>query len=410
MVNQNPLVGPGETAQDVWDYLEFSGYHLTREQLIRIHQRRVLKEPFLSPNSWRDPRTMYDAGTAERILKIAQLKAKSKHLDELAWRLWWDGVEVDPTLVRDYLTKIAKRWDERLSEFRRAAAQAAEEVELQGERDVLDEVFFKHLKAAPSVSSLRKRLGKGSDIYVEFAGLLIDLLRGDFTILGQPNLELFDVSGEAYMSDDHDPYFLWAGRTALQAMQRDAKLPYAQLVESLNNNQIENARPVALLFTRIIGSFGEIMHDGFGGTSRDRDTVGNSLVALSESPEEQVLSLLLTSSFLKDERIRASLPQSDGLIVNAPAVSYEDYRRLRYLAKEIPGLDHLISPSRMREAFDSPEGAERWRENFEEFRLEHFQEFEVAMAARPDLFGLRWPDDEEFEEITVKEVKSKKKN
>jgi hypothetical protein len=64
----------------------------------------------------------------------------------------------------------------------------------------------------------------------------------------------------------------------------------------------------------------------------------------------------------------------------------------------------------MREAFDSPEGAERWRESFEEFRLEHFQEFEVAMAARPDLFGLRWPDDEEFEEITVKEVKSKKKN
>jgi hypothetical protein len=193
-------------------------------------------------------------------------------------------------------------------------------------------------------------------------------------------------------------------------MQRDAKLPYAQLVESLNNNQIENARPVALLFTRIIGSFGEIMHDGFGGTSRDRDTVGNSLVALAENPEEQVLSLLLTSSFLKDERIRASLPQSDGLVINSPAVSYEDYLRLRYLAREIPGLADLISPSRMREAFDTPEGAERWRESFEEFRLMHFQEFEEAMAARPDLFGLRWPPDEEFEENKVKEVKSKKKN
>jgi hypothetical protein len=400
-------VGPGETAQDVWDYLEFSGYHLTREQLIRIHQRRVLKEPFLSPNSWRDPRTMYDAGTAERILKIAQLKAKSKHLDELAWRLWWDGVEVDPTLVRDFLTKVAKRWDERLSEFRRAAAEAAEGVELQVERDVLDEVFFKHLKSAPSVSSLRKRLGKGSDIYVEFTGLLIDLLRGDFSILNETSIELFEVHDN---DADRARGYSWAGRTALQAMQRDAKLPYAQLVESLNNNQIENARPVAQLFTRIIGSFGEIMHDGFGGTSRDRDTVGNSLVALSESPEEQVLSLLLTSSFLKDEKIRASLPQSEGLVINAPAVSYEDFLRLRYLASEIAGLEHLISRSRMREAFDSPEGAERWRESFEEFRVEHFKEFEVAMAARPDLFGLRWPEDEEFEENNVKEVKSKKKN
>jgi hypothetical protein len=409
-VNQNPLVGPGETAHDVWDYLEFSGYHLTREQLIRIHQRRVLKEPFLSPNSWRDPRTTYDPGTAERILKIAQLKAKSKHLDELAWRLWWDGIEVDPTLVRDYLTKIAKRWDERLSEFRRAAAEAAEGVELQGERDVLDEVFFKHLKPTHSVTSLRKRLGKGSDIYVEFAGLLIDLLRGDFSILAESPLTLFEIPDHEFGDENRDDGTLWAGRSALQAMQRDAKLPYAQLVESLSNNQIEKARPVALLFTRIIGSFGEIMHDGFGGTSRDRDTVGNSLVALSESPEEQVLSLLLTSSFLKDDRIRASLPHADGLVINAPAVSYEDHLRLRYLAGEIPGLADLISPSRMRVAFDSPEGAERWRESFEEFRLEHSQEFEEAMAARPDLFGLRWREDGEFEENIQKEVKSKKKN
>jgi hypothetical protein len=410
VVNQNPLVAPGETAQDVWDYLEFAGFHLTREQLIRIHQRRVLREPFLSPSSWRDPRTTYEPGTAERILKIAQLKAKSKHLDELAWRLWWDGVEVDPTLVRDYLTKMAKRWDERLSEFRKAAAEAAVENELQGERDVLDEVFFKHLKPAPSVSSLRKRLGKGSDIYVEFAGLLIDLLRGDFSVLGQQRVELFALGDDAADDADASSDFLWAGRTALQAMQSDAKLPYAQLVGLLDEEQIDDARPVARLFTRIIASFGEIMHDGFGGTSRDRDTVGNSLVALSESPEEQVLSLLLTSSFLKDVRIRASLPHSDGVVVNSPAVSYEDYLRLRYLAKEIPGLEDLVTPKRMREAFDSPDGAERWRASFEEFRLEHFEEFEEAMAARPDLFGLRWREDEEFEEIVIEEVNSKKKN
>jgi hypothetical protein len=32
------------------------------------------------------------------------------------------------------------------------------------------------------------------------------------------------------------------------------------------------------------------------------------------------------------------------------------------------------------------------------------------MAARPDLFGLRWREDEEFEEIIIEEVNSKKKN
>jgi hypothetical protein len=410
-VNQFPVEGLRETAQDVWDYLEFAGFHLTREQLIRIHQRRIMNEPFLSPSSWRDPRTTYAPGTAERMLRMAQLKVKSKHLDELAWRLWWEGAQVEPEIVRDYLVKIAKRWDERLSEFRKAAAEAAEEEELQGERDVLDEVFFKHLKPSPSTSSLRKRLGKGSDIYVEFAGLMIDLLRGDFSILGETNIDLFERviktrTGEDLETDN----FRWAGRTALEAMQHDAKLPYAQLVGLLNERQINDARPIALLFTRIIANIGEIVHDGSADASKDRDSVGNNLVALAENPEEQVLSVLLTSSFLKDDRIRTSLPLVEGVVTHSPAISYEDYLRLRYLAKEVPGMEDLVSPSRMREAFDSPEGAEAWRASFEEFRQEHLQEFETAMADRPDLFGIRWREREVLEEIDEEEVNSKKKN
>jgi hypothetical protein len=152
------------------------------------------------------------------------------------------------------------------------------------------------------------------------------------------------------------------------------------------------------------------MHDGFGDVTRDRDMVGNSLVALAKSPQEQVLSLLLTSSFLKDKRLHANLAHLSGLVEHSPAISYVDYLRLRYLAKEIPGMEDLVSPARMRDAFDSPHGAERWRASFEEFRLDHLREFEEAMAARPDLFALEWPDDREFTEIPIEEVNSKKKN
>jgi hypothetical protein len=392
----------------VWDYLEFAGFHLTREQLVRIHQRRIMNEPFLNPSSWRDPRTTYAPGTAQRMLRMAQLKVKSKHLDELAWRLWWEGADIEPEIVRSYISKMAKRWDERLSEFRHAAVGTAQDEGLKGERDVLDDVFFKHLKPAPSMTSLRKRLGQGSDIYVEFAALLIDLLRGDFTVLGERGVDLFGRSDEDYdvAPDDHRG----AGRMALEAMQSDAALPYARLVQSLNGRQIENARPVALHFTRIIASIGEIMHDGADEVTRDRGTVGNSLVALAESPEEQVLSLLLTSSFLKDDRIQASLSHLNGMVTHSPAISYEDYLRLRYLAKEVPGMEDLVTPTRMRDAFDSPQGAERWRASFEEFRLAHLAEFEEAMAARPDLFALKWPGDEDYLEIMIEEVNSKKKN
>jgi hypothetical protein len=402
-VSRSAESGPQETARDVWDYLKFAGFELTRDQLVRLHQRHLINEPFLNPDGWRDPKTTFPTGTAERMLRIAQLKSKTKHLDELAWRLWWEGSIVDPGLVRGYVTKVAQRWDDRLNELRNA--DAASTVEEAGERDVLDEVFFQHLKLAPSMATLRKRLGRGSDIYVEFAGLLIDLLGGEFSILRQPEADLFARPA----GDPSANQYRWSGSSVLNAMNGNSTKPYVEVVASLTDQQIGRARPVALLFTRVITGIGEIVHEGFAGTGRSRDTAGKSLIVLSENPEEQVLFLLLTSSFLQDDHIRANLPDFEKLVVNSPVVSYQDYLRLRYLAREVPGLDELVSPARMREAFDSPEGAEQWRASFDQFRLEHLQEIDDAIAERPDLFGVRLPPDEESDEDREKVVDSKKK-
>jgi hypothetical protein len=406
-VSRNGDAGPQETARDVWDYLKFAGFELTRDQLVRLHQRHLINEPFLNPNGWRDPKTTFPAGTAERMLRIAQLKSKTKHLDELAWRLWWEGSSVDPGLIREYVTKIAQRWDDRLNELRTATNAAAAEEE-QGERDVLDEVFFQHLKLAPSMTTLRKRLGRGSDIYVEFAGLLIDLLGGEFSLLHRPETDLF-ARPVGHVDAANDAGRRWSGNTVLDVMNDSSALPYVEVVASLNDAQIESARPVALLFTKVITEIGEIVHESFASTARTRDTAGKSLIVLSENPEEQVLFLLLTTSFLKDDRIRANLPDFEKLVVNPPVVSYQDYQRLKYLAREVPGLEEIVSPERMREAFESPEGAEQWRALFDRFRLEHFQEIEDAIADRPDLFGLRQPPGDELEEESDFEGESKKK-
>jgi hypothetical protein len=152
-----------------------------------------------------------------------------------------------------------------------------------------------------------------------------------------------------------------------------------------------------------------IMDDGYGGTGRVNDTVGRNLMVLSESPEEQVLSLLLTTSFLQDERIRENLPVVDALLIHTPAVSFRDFLRLKFLATEIPALRELITPHRMREAFDSPEGAERWRAQFEEFRLANKSEIEAAMTRRPDLFDEPLPVGEEESPPGIEEIHDRKK-
>ena len=85
-----------EPTQDILDYLGFAGVETTRDQLARLHRRRLIGEPFHDQNGGRSSLARYPAGTAERMLRISQLRSSTKQLDELAWRLWWEGFDVEP--------------------------------------------------------------------------------------------------------------------------------------------------------------------------------------------------------------------------------------------------------------------------------------------------------------------------
>jgi hypothetical protein len=393
-----------EPTQDILDFLSFAGVETTRDQLARLHRRRLISEPFHDQNGGRSSLARYPAGTAERMLRISQLRSSTKQLDELAWRLWWEGFDVEPDLIRTYLLKRATRWDEQLREIRMVAADTVEDD--KGERDVLDEVFFQHLKVGPAMVSARKRLGRGSELYAEFSSLLIDLMHGDLSSLERTDLGLFDrpATGAAVSSADETRR---AGEVAMQAMQSSMDSAFIQLVASLDDKEIANARPVALRLLGLISNVGSIVQEVFGGSGHGRDNVGKSLITMAENSEEQVLSLLLTSSFLKDDRVREALPEITSVSAAPPTISFLDFLRLRFLAIEVPGFAALVAPALVREAFATPEGAERWHARFDEYWLSHFLELEEAMALRPDLFAEEplEPD----EEIKI-EVETKKKN
>jgi hypothetical protein len=243
-------------------------------------------------------------------------------------------------------------------------------------------------------------------LYSEFTALLIDLMNADLASDDVADVGLFerDVAGLAPTNRDDATR---AGEVALAMMRDSMDEPFIQLVGTLDDKEIANARPVALRLLGLIANMGSIVQEVFGGSGHGRDNVGKSLIAMSESTEEQVLALLLTSSFLKDDRVRASLPELAPPAPAKPVISFLDFLRLRYLAAEVPGLESLMSPALVRDAFSSPEGAERWRARFDEYWLSHFFELQEAMALRPDLFAEE-PLEPEPEE--QKEVESKKKN
>ena len=130
---------------------------------------------------------------------------------------------------------------------------------------------------------------------------------------------------------------------------------------------------------------------------------------MSDSSDEQVLSLLLTSLFLKDDRVHASLPSIEAVSVEAPVITFRDFLRLRYLEIEVPGLTALLDVELLRDAFASGDGAQRWRVRFDEFLLQHELEFDDAKDRRPDLFSDGPPEvdvEQSIEEIVI----AKKKN
>jgi hypothetical protein len=231
-------------------------------------------------------------------------------------------------------------------------------------------------------------------------------MNGDLTVLDGDDNGLFDrdVAGLAPTRSDDARR---AGEVALAMMRESMDEPFIQLVGTLDDKEISNARPVALRLLGLIANMGSIVQEVFGGSGHGRDNVGKSLISMAESSEEQVLTLLLTSSFLKDDRVCESLPELTPPVPTRPVISFLDFLRLRYLAAEVPGFATLIAPALVREAFSSPEGAERWRARFDDYWLSHFFELQEAMALRPDLFAEEPLEPEP--EVKI-EVKAKKKN
>lgn len=205
-----------------------------------------------------------------------------------------------------------------------------------------------------------------------------------------------------------DPGPRRAGETALLAMQHSLDTPFIQIVASLDDKEIANARPVALWLLGRIANVGAIVQEVFGGSGHGRDNVGKSLITMAENSEEQVLALLLTSSCLKDDRVRQALPDVPFSRAVPPAISFLDFVRLRYLALEVPDFAALLSPSGRQEAFASLGGAERWRARFDEYWMSHDVKLHDAMALRPDLFAEPPLETEEESEIEV-DVKKKSK-
>ncbi len=313
-----PITGPGEDPHDVVEYVRDLGHAVSLEQLDRLHRRRLVPAPLGGA---------FPPGTAERVARIAELRATTRQFDELAWRLWWEGFTVEPLLVRSFLERRAARWDD-------LVAGDEPDEPAPRERDVLEDVFFRHLKKGSSTSSGRRTLERGAATYLTFSRLLVELeLGGD----GPPG-----------------PSGAFAG--PLAGLVGEGDLDFTKAAVDTSDVELARARLVARRLFAVIARVGTALARLHG--AGHSDSVGRTLVAMTESASEQVLAVLLAAA---DEH--PSGLADPGTPDEAPRrpVDFATFSRLRSLAGADPAAARLLEPERLAAALASPEGLAAWR-------------------------------------------------
>ena len=151
-----PRIAPDEfweRAEDVIALAATRQHAVTKDQLTRWHQARLLERPVQHSLGRHGSETLYPPGTATLVLEICVLKSRDRRLDETGWSLWWEGFPVDMGVVRDFLGDVAKRLVETFDELVTEGGNLTEKAE-----DMLDSARDTHLDSK-TLRWVRRRTG-----------------------------------------------------------------------------------------------------------------------------------------------------------------------------------------------------------------------------------------------------------
>lgn len=113
----------GISQDDLLHHAAEHGFSVTKRQLVRWHQGGLLPRPMQrSMGRGKGTRTVYPPGTAEQLVALCQIQARTRSRDRVGFLLWWRGYDVDRALVMRVLLGTAARIDRSLWLPRRSGA------------------------------------------------------------------------------------------------------------------------------------------------------------------------------------------------------------------------------------------------------------------------------------------------
>ena len=287
-----------EAAEDIQGVAAQAGYGLTLSQLRRWHRAQIVGAPRQRGlGRARGTSTFYPAGTTERVLAICQIMKTHRSLRDVAWRLWWEGANVDDRIAREQLEDSARALRIDFEKFIDDAGPTA------AAEDFLDQASDARLPSRP-LRWARRRLG--ADNYDSFLDSLLSVAAGRADELNDADIEMLDrglgfdsartdllISGEPWLTGDARSDFVAIG--GLFGPDRVEK------GLRIDNSELGLAREEAKDFLTVVSTTGKIVTAGFGRWGYGFGMIGAAMDEFADNLDGQRRFLLFWLSMRTPE-------------------------------------------------------------------------------------------------------------
>ena len=280
---------------------------VTKDQIARLHRAELISRPQERYQKGRKGReSLYPIGTAERVRHIEELKLDHRNLDEIAWRLWWSGVDMNMVPVRRYLTKIAERTDKGNAAMKIFATAYVSGTMNAKQRNQYTR-FFEGEKVGPLFGPVRKRLGTESDSYQAFVDLVLRLAAGndDYDKTAAKNLlELTSGFDQAKVTTIQGSADWFPGLHESTFDLAPALMP-ASLVErvhAISDGELCDQRDFWIWYKQYISTVGEVFQKIYEGAGLVLGRPGSCSNSLLVNPPCKHLPSFLTRHYLISPR------------------------------------------------------------------------------------------------------------
>jgi hypothetical protein len=362
-----------------------AGYVISSSQLGRLYRAGLVAKPSTRAlGRGLGSESRYPPGTAARLVRVLEVRAKEHRLSDTAWRLWWEDGGSMPPAVRVLLTGRARSLD---NDRQRLAALL--DGDLAGEPDAVAEIDQLYRDAEDGrvsgpLGAARRNVGR--ERFAAVARVLVEVAAGSFTAGEGESSELL---GRALgLTRTPTDRLAEASFSLTDGLDGDLAV-ISGMLRSLNLCELASSDEIALDAARfeirsliaVVTTITPLLERLHG-----RGASGFGLISRAfgrRDAHSEVLMLLVWLAARTNQTLRSGLETITALAPQAAATIALD-GLISDLRREVSVLAPVLSDERLAAAQRDERAARDLNADIAALRERHMDAFDAFFAAHPE--------------------------